>query len=116
MFKLWKKPAVISALIVIIGNRINCQCLYREEAQNGSTRSKVFCKIGVFKTFIKFKRKHLCQSIFFIKLQAFFYRTLPVTASVKKKKKTAALKLKTKSIRFIHTSFLTRKQESHGCM
>ena len=32
---------------------------------------KVFYKKGVFKNFVKFTGKHLCQSIFFIKLQTY---------------------------------------------
>ena len=31
---------------------------------------ELFCEIGVLKTFAKFKEKHLCQSLFLIKLQA----------------------------------------------
>ena len=31
---------------------------------------EVFCKKGVFKNFAKFTEKHLCQSLFFKKLQA----------------------------------------------
>ena len=41
-------------------------------------------KIGVFKNFTNFKRKHLCWSLFLIRLRpfnTFFYRTPPVTAS-----------------------------------
>ena len=90
-----------------IGNRINCQCLYREEAQNGSAWSKVFCKKGVFKTFVKFKGKHLCQSIFFIKLQA-----SGDCFCQKKKKKTAALKLKAKSIRCYSHVFNKKARKS----
>ena len=32
-----------------------------------SSRPDVFCKTGIFKNFAKFKRKHLCQSLFFNK-------------------------------------------------
>ena len=64
----------------------------------GSSRSKMFFKIGVLKNFAKFTGKHLCQSLFFIKKEAltlvfscefceifqstFFYRIPPVAASV----------------------------------
>ena len=34
-----------------------------------SSRSEVFCKIGTLKKFVKFTRKHMCQSVL-IKLQA----------------------------------------------
>ena len=33
----------------------------------GSSRSKVFCKKGVFRNFTKFTGKHMCQSLFFNK-------------------------------------------------
>ena len=68
-----------------------------------SSRPDVFCEKGVLKYFAKFTGKHLCQSLFLIKLQAFilketlaqllscefceifkntcFYRTTPVAAS-----------------------------------
>ena len=72
-----------------------------------SSRLEVFCKIGTFKNFAKFTRKHLCQSLFFNKVvgqrpttllketmaqvfscesfeffqNTFFYRTPPVAAS-----------------------------------
>ena len=40
---------------------------------------QMFYKVGVLKIFAKFTGKHLCQRLFFNKLQA--YRTLPVAAS-----------------------------------
>ena len=40
---------------------------------------QMFYKVGVLKIFAKFTGKHLCQRLFFSKLQA--YRTLPVAAS-----------------------------------
>ena len=36
-----------------------------------SSRPEVFCKKVVLKNFAKFTEKHLCQSLFLIKLQAF---------------------------------------------
>ena len=68
-----------------------------------SSRPEVFCEKGVFRNFAKFTGKHLCQSLFFkaynfikketlaqvffcefcrISKNTFFYRTLPVAASV----------------------------------
>ena len=35
-----------------------------------STHLEVFCKNGALRNFAKFTRKHLCQSLFFIKLKA----------------------------------------------
>ena len=35
-----------------------------------SSRPKVFCKTGALKNFVKFTEKHLCQSLFLKKLQA----------------------------------------------
>ena len=35
-----------------------------------SSRPEVFCKKGVLRNFAKFTGKHLCQSLFLIKLQA----------------------------------------------
>ena len=35
-----------------------------------SSRPEVFCEKGVFRNFAKFTGKHLCQSLFLIKLQA----------------------------------------------
>ena len=35
-----------------------------------SSRPEVFCKKGVLRNFTKFTGKHLCQSLFLIKLQA----------------------------------------------
>ena len=35
-----------------------------------SSHPKIFCKKGVLKNFAKFIEKHLCQSLFLIKLQA----------------------------------------------
>ena len=47
-----------------------------------SSRSQMFFKIGVRKTFENFPGKHLCWRLLLIKLQAFiFYRTPPVSAS-----------------------------------
>ena len=47
-----------------------------------SSRSQMFFKIGVRKTFENFSGKHLCWRLLLIKLQAFiFYRTPPVSAS-----------------------------------
>ena len=51
-----------------------------------SSCSQMFFKIGLFKNFANFTGKHLCWSLFLIKLQAFrssnlFYRTPPVAAS-----------------------------------
>ena len=40
-----------------------------------STRSQLFLKIDVLSNFASFTRKHLCWSIFLIKLQAKFLRT-----------------------------------------
>ena len=34
----------------------------------GSIRPEVFSKKGVFRNFLKFTGKHLCQSLFFIKV------------------------------------------------
>ena len=53
----------------------------------GSRHTKVFCKITVLKSFSKLTRKHTCDGVFSIKLQAqtkisIFYRTSPVTTSV----------------------------------
>ena len=50
---------------------------------------QMFFNINILKMFAIFTRKHLCWSLFLIKLQAFrtehcFYRTLPVAASVYK--------------------------------
>ena len=79
-------------------------CKYR------SSHPEVFCKKGVLRNFVKFTGKHLCQSLFSIKIQAcnfikkealalmfscsfceisqntFFFRTAPVAASVNKYK------------------------------
>ena len=41
-----------------------------------SSRSQMFFKIGVLKNFANFTAKHLCWSIFFIKLQAWRAATL----------------------------------------
>ena len=41
-----------------------------------SSRSQMFFKIGVLKNFANFTVKHLCWSIFFIKLQAWMAATL----------------------------------------
>ena len=35
-----------------------------------SSRSEVFCKQGVFKTFVKFTGKHLCWNLFFNKVES----------------------------------------------
>ena len=35
-----------------------------------NSRPEVFCKKGVLKNFAKFSRKHLCQSLFFNKVEA----------------------------------------------
>ena len=114
MFKLWKKPAVISALIVILGIVLIVSVCTEKKLKMEALGRRCFVKKGVFKTFVKFKGKHLCQSIFFTKLQAFFYRTPPVTASVKKKKKKkiAALKLKAKSIRCYSHVFNKKARKS----
>ena len=39
-------------------------------AVNQEQPSEVFCKKGILKTFVNFTGKHLCWSIFLIKLQA----------------------------------------------
>ena len=36
---------------------------------NGSSRPEVLCKKGVLRNFTKFTGKHLCQSLYFLKLQ-----------------------------------------------
>ena len=43
---------------------IGCESLLR------SSRPDVFCKKGILRNFAKFTGKHLCQSLFLIKLQA----------------------------------------------
>ena len=40
----------------------------------------MFCKKSVLGNFAKLTGKRLCQRLFLIKLQTFFYRTPPVTA------------------------------------
>ena len=52
---------------------IGLQCLLPEAA----IRVEVFCKKGVLKDFVNFIGKHLCWSLFLIKLQAWhlFWRT-----------------------------------------
>ena len=52
---------------------IGLHCLLPEAA----IRVEVFCKKGVLKDFVNFIRKHLCWSLFLIKLQAWhlFWRT-----------------------------------------
>ena len=51
----------------------------------GSSCPEVFCKEGVLRNFTKFTGKHLCQSLFFNKVEisrnTFFHRTLLVAAS-----------------------------------
>ena len=78
-----KSFAAAKASLVFIKNR--CR----------SSRSQMFFKIGVLKKFAMFTGKHLCWSLFLIKLQAFrcfpanitkllrpgFYRTPPVAAT-----------------------------------
>ena len=78
-----KRFAAAKASLVFIKNR--CR----------SSRSQMFFKIGVLKKFAMFTGKHLCWSLFLIKLQAFrcfsvniakllravFYRTPPLAAS-----------------------------------
>ena len=78
-----KRFAAAKASLVFIKNR--CR----------SSRSQMFFKIGVLKKFAMFTGKHLCWSLFLIKLQAFrcfpvnitkllragFYRTPPVAAT-----------------------------------
>ena len=44
-----------------------------------SSRSQMFLKIDILKTFASFTRKHLSWSLFLIKLQATFFRTLSFT-------------------------------------
>ena len=44
-----------------------------------STRSQMFLKIDVLSNFASFTRKHLCWSLFLIKLQAKFLRTPSLT-------------------------------------
>ena len=44
-----------------------------------SSRSQMFLKIDVLRNFASFTRKHLCWSLFLIKLQAKFLRTRSFT-------------------------------------
>ena len=45
-------------------SKITIQTLHK------SSRPEMFCKNGVLENFTKFTRKHLCQSLFLIRLQA----------------------------------------------
>ena len=42
----------------------------------GNSRSQMFFRVGVYKNFANFTGKHLCWSLFLIKLQAFMPPTL----------------------------------------
>ena len=44
--------------------------------QSSSSGPEVFCKKGVFRNFIKFTGKHLCQSLFFNKIAGLRPQTL----------------------------------------
>ena len=46
-----------------------------------SSRPEVFCREGVVGNFAKFTGKHLCQGLFFNKVEQLSYRTPPVAAS-----------------------------------
>ena len=65
---------------------LNYSCLISMRSIFGSSRPEVFCKKTVHRNFAKFTGKHLCQSLFLIKLQeisknTFSYKTPPVAAS-----------------------------------
>ena len=47
-------------------------CSVQKQSSGG-----VFCKKGVLKNFVKLTEKHLCQSLFFIKLRTFFLKNTP---------------------------------------
>ena len=49
-----------------------------------SSHQEVFCEKGVLRNFTKFTGKHLCQSLFFNKVEGLF-RTLRMTKLVLKK-------------------------------
>ena len=55
-----------------------------------SSRSQMFCKIGVFKSFANFTRKQPCLSLFLTKLQSLFTLMAPleweVFTNIKKQK------------------------------
>ena len=76
----------------------------REYGIYRSSRPEVFCKKGVLRNFAKFTGKHLCQSLFFIKVAGLHFV----------KKETLSQVFPVNFVKFLRAPFLLNT--SGGCL